>query len=74
MQQFEQGVVARSDARLPDMRMVAGSSSIHVIFSWAQIGRSAIFGREIGVPDREIFSRQTVRGISDIGYFENMQE
>ena len=29
--------------------------SIHVIFSWAQIGRSAIFGREIGVPDREIF-------------------
>ena len=28
---------------------------IHVIFSWAQIGRSAIFGREIGVPDREIF-------------------
>ena len=31
---------------------------IHVIFSWAQIGRSAIFGREIGVPDREIFSRQ----------------
>ena len=33
-------------------------STIHVIFSWAQIGRSAIFGREIGVPDREIFSRQ----------------
>ena len=31
---------------------------IHVIFSWAQIGRSAIFGREIGVPDREIFSQQ----------------
>ena len=29
-----------------------------MIFSWAQIGRSAIFGREIGVPDREIFSRQ----------------
>ena len=28
---------------------------IHVIFSWAQIGRSAIFGREIGVPDREFF-------------------
>ena len=27
-------------------------------FSWAQIGRSAIFGREIGVPDREIFSWQ----------------
>ena len=26
---------------------------IHVIFS--QIGRSAIFGREIGVPDRQIF-------------------
>ena len=32
--------------------------NIHVIFSWAQIGRSAIFGREIGVPDREIFSQQ----------------
>ena len=30
---------------------------IHVIFSWAQIGRSTIFGREIGIPDREIFSR-----------------
>ena len=29
-----------------------------MIFSWAQIGRSAIFDREIGVPDREIFSRQ----------------
>ena len=28
---------------------------IHVIFSWAQIGTSAIFGREIGVPYREIF-------------------
>ena len=24
----------------------------------SQIGRSAIFGREIGVPDREMFSRQ----------------
>ena len=35
-------------------------SLIHVIFSWAQIGRSAIFGREIGVPDREIFSRQKI--------------
>ena len=34
--------------------------SIHVGFSWAQIGRSAIFGREIGVPDREIFSRQKI--------------
>ena len=29
--------------------------AIHVIFSWAQIGRAAIFGREIGVPYREIF-------------------
>ena len=36
----------------------AGWASIHVIFSWAQIGRSAIFGREIAVPDRESFSRQ----------------
>ena len=33
---------------------------IHVIFSWAQIGRSAIFGREIGVPCMEIFSRQKI--------------
>ena len=32
-----------------------GLLSIHVIFSWAQIGRSAIFGREIGVPDGEVF-------------------
>ena len=30
---------------------------IHVIFSWAQIGRYAIFGREIGVPDKEFFCR-----------------
>ena len=29
---------------------------IHVIFSWAQIGRSAIFGREIGVPDYCLFA------------------
>ena len=29
-----------------------------MIFSWAQIGRSAIFGREIGVRVREIFLRQ----------------
>ena len=33
---------------------------IHMIFSWTQIRRSAIFGREIGVPDREIFSRQKI--------------
>ena len=36
---------------------------IHVIFSWAQIGRYAMFGREIGVPDREIFSRQKIYSI-----------
>ena len=35
-------------------------SIIHVIFSWAQIGRSAIFDREIGVQDREIFSPQKI--------------
>ena len=29
--------------------------SIHVILAWNEIGRSAIFGREIGVPDREVF-------------------
>ena len=34
--------------------------AVHVIFSWAQIGRSAIFGREIGVPDREICSWQKI--------------
>ena len=37
---------------------------VHVIFSWAQIGKSAIFGREIGVPDREIFSRQKIFNFS----------
>ena len=31
---------------------------IHVILAWNEIGRSAIFGREIGVPDREVFSRR----------------
>ena len=38
--------------------------AIYVIFSWAEIGRSAIFDREIGVPDREIFSRQKVFNFS----------
>ena len=28
-----------------------------MIFSWTQKGRSVIFGREIGVPNREIFFR-----------------
>ena len=28
---------------------------IHVILAWNEIGRSAIFGREIEVPDREFF-------------------
>ena len=32
-------------------------TSIHVILAWNEIGRSAIFGREIEVPDREVFSR-----------------
>ena len=36
------------------------NTCIHVIFSWAQIGRSAIFGREIGVPDKKIFSWQKI--------------
>ena len=31
---------------------------IHVILAWIEIGRSAIFGREIEVPDREVFSRR----------------
>ena len=34
------------------------TNAIHVIFSLTQIGRSGIFGGEIWVPDREIFSRQ----------------
>ena len=29
-----------------------------MILAWNEIGRSAIFGREIGVPDREFFSWQ----------------
>ena len=28
---------------------------IHVILAWNEIGRSAIFGREIGVPDSDFF-------------------
>ena len=30
-----------------------------MIFSWNEIGRPAIFGREIGVPDREVFCGET---------------
>ena len=29
-----------------------------MILAWNEIGRSAIFGREIGVLDREVISRQ----------------
>ena len=32
---------------------------IHVILAWNEIGRAAIFYREIGVPDREVFLRRT---------------
>ena len=32
--------------------------SIHVILAWNEIGRSAIFGRKTGVPDREVFSQR----------------
>ena len=48
------------DLNDPDSSIITNPLNviIHVIFSWAQIGRSAIFGREIGVPDREIFSLQ----------------
>ena len=35
---------------------------IHVIFSWTQIGRFWFSDREIGVSNREIFSRQKIRG------------
>ena len=31
---------------------------IYVILAWNEIRRSAIFGREIEVPDREVFSRR----------------
>ena len=41
-----------------DCHSDVSSVDIHVIFFWAQIGRTAIFGREIGVPEREIFLRQ----------------
>ena len=35
---------------------MACAPSIHVILAWNEIGRYAIFGREIGVQDREVFS------------------
>ena len=31
---------------------------IHVILAWNEIGRSSLLGREIGAPDREVFSRR----------------
>ena len=37
---------------------------ILVFFSLTQIERSAIFGRETGVPGREIFSRQNIFNFS----------
>ena len=52
--------VSRGDFSCPRRIFYYICYCIHVIFSWAQIGRSAIFGREIGVPDREIFSRQKI--------------
>ena len=36
---------------------------ILVILAWNEIGRSAIFGREIGVPDREVFSWRKKKSI-----------
>ena len=38
--------------------MIRYLQTIHVILAWNEIGRSAIFGREIGVPDREFFLRR----------------
>ena len=53
-------------------RKISCHNTIHEIFSWAQIGRSAIFGREIGVPDREIFSREKYsRLVSKIIYLHH---
>ena len=46
------------NARNSYVREMVTAITIHVIFSCTQIGRSAIFGREIGIPDRDIFSRQ----------------
>ena len=43
--------------------------TIHVIFSWAQIGRSAIFGRKIGVPDREIFRGKKYSSLTSKIYY-----
>ena len=37
-------------------RQNQSGSSPYVILAWNEKGRSAIFGREIGVPDREVFS------------------
>ena len=34
-----------------------------MILAWNEIGRSAIFGREIEVPDREFFSQQKKKSI-----------
>ena len=35
-----------------------------MIFSWPQIGRSTVFGREIGVPEKEVFSCQIIFNFS----------
>ena len=51
-------IVIFSEIRTHCHYLLTDPHTIHVIFSWAQIGSSAIFGREIVVPDREIFSRQ----------------
>ena len=43
---------------------IKSRSYTNMIFSWAQIGRSTTFGREVGVPDREIFSWQKIFNFS----------
>ena len=51
----EDGGGAGGDKQVLDSQ---NSHCIHVILAWNEIGRSAIFGREIEVPDREVFSRR----------------
>ena len=40
------------------------NEDIHVIFSWTQIGKFGFSDREIGVSNREIFSRQKIFNFS----------
>ena len=45
---------------------ITSAKAIHVILAWNEIGRSAIFGREIEVPDREVFLRRKKKLVAKI--------